>query len=127
MFKRSFVKSLIKQCENEIKFVKGLESVLNAERCVVKFEEKEIEEDEPPSEEENEFVKMTYIFEINLIEALSNAIVNGLLGYMIDCNKRTELRLSALVRRLEECKDFLMKEYTDHYGDFPELKRIYNK
>lgn len=101
MFRKSFIKSLIKQCENEIMFVNGIKTAF----------------------EENKQIKKLYIHEINLLETLANTIVTGLNGDMIDCSIKTEIKLNEIVEDLDSCKEFLMKEYTDHYGEFPEFKR----
>ena len=124
MFRKPFIKSLIKQCENEINFVNGIKNALNAERYVVNIEnEKDESEFEPASDEENKQIKKLYIHEINLLEMLANTIVTGLIGDMIDCSIKTEIKLNEIVEDLDSCKEFLMKEYTDHYGEFPEFKR----
>lgn len=124
MFRKSFIKSLIKQCENEIKFVNGIKTALNAERYVVNIESEKAESEfEPASDEENKQIKKLYIHEINLLEMLANTIVTGLVGGMIDCSIKFEIKLNEIVDDLDSCKEFLMKEYTDHYGEFPEFKR----
>lgn len=128
MFRKSFIKSLIKQCENEIKFVNGIKTALNAERYVVNIESEKTESEfepafEPASDELNKQIKKLYIHEINLLEMLANTIVTGLVGGMIDCSIKFEIKLNEIVDDLDSCKEFLMKEYTDHYDEFPEFKR----
>ena len=124
MFRKPFIKSLIKQCENEIKFVNGIKTALNAERYIVNIESEKAESEfEPASDEENKLIKKLYIHEINLLEMLANTIVTGLVGGMIDRSIKFEIKLNEIVDDLDSCKEFLMKEYTDHYGEFPEFKR----
>ena len=124
MFRKSFIKSLIKQCENEIVFVNGIKTELNVERYVVNIENEKAESEfEPATDEENKQIKNLFIHEINLLETLANTIVTGLIGGMIDYSFKTEIKLNEIVEDLDSCKEFLMKEYTDHYGEFPEFKR----
>ena len=124
MFRKDFIKSLIKQCENEINFVNGIKNALNAERYVVNIEsEKDESEFEQVSDEENKQIKKLYIHEIILLEILADTIITGLIGGMIDRSIKTEIKLNEIVEDLNSCKEFLMKEYTDHYGEFPEFKR----
>ena len=124
MFRKSFIKSLIKQCENEIVFVNGIKTELNAERYVINIENEKTESEfEPATDEENKQIKNLFIHEINLLETLANTIVTGLIGGMIDCSFKFEIKLNEIVEDLDSCKEFLMKEYTDHYGEFPEFKR----
>ena len=124
MFRKDFIKSLIKQCENEINFVNSIKNALNAERYVVNIEsEKDESEFEQVSDEENKQIKKLYIHEIILLEILADTIITGLIGGMIDRSIKTEIKLNEIVEDLNSCKEFLMKEYTDHYGEFPEFKR----